>query len=256
MNYLNYPTSRYENYISSLLQAAGVKTYWFKKIDSTNSEAKRLINSNKYTLPTLIGSERQLSGYGKLNRRFISEIGGLYFSLIIRVPNLTYKNQGLLTTGVAWQLHLAIKNCLGINTKVKWVNDLIFNKKKVAGILIENLHDQIVIIGIGCNLFQEFLEKDIKTAGNLLKQEPNLILLSQLVVEIVNRLINFTNHFCHYNFLDDYKRNMVFLNETVKLKIGKKIIQGKIINLTPYANLVFKTDNGILLINSGEIIKP
>lgn len=244
-----------EFYINLLSSQLNMEVNWYEKIDSTNMEAKRFLLHNKYSHPVLIGSEMQTAGYGKKKRNFVSNIGGIYLSLIIKVPQLSIKNQGLLTTGIAWEMSLAIKECFNINTKFKWVNDILFNNKKVAGILVEIVRPKIAIIGIGCNLYQPNIQQKVNNAGNLLTYLPNETNICSFIINIISKLINFIPNFERTNFLNSYKQRMILMNRKVTFKIGNQIISGKVIDLSPEAYLIIRTNSSRKILNAGDIIQ-
>ena len=244
-----------EKYLKIVLSKFPVKINWWRSINSTNLYAKQELAANGYSGPVLYGSDEQTSGYGKQSRHFISQKGGIYLSLVIKVPQLNWQNQGLLTTGIAWQLHLAIKEVFHLETQFKWVNDLLFKGKKIAGILVEIPQPQVAVIGIGCNLYQNHLHNELKTAGNLLTKIPSEKEICQFIAQITENLLEFIPQFDQINFLPDYKKKLALMNHDVVLRVGKQIIQGKVTDLTQQANLVLETEEGLKNFNAGEVTK-
>ena len=247
--------SQKEKYLRIMLNKFQLEINWWRSINSTNLYAKQKLVSKGYSGPVLYGSDEQSSGYGKQSRHFISQKGGMYLSLVIKVPQLKWQNQGLLTTGIAWQLHLAIKEIFHLDTELKWVNDLLFKGQKVAGILVEIPQPQVAIIGIGCNLYQNHLINELKTAGNLLTKMPGEKQICHFVAQIIENLLEFIPHFDQINFLPEYKKKLALLNHEVVLALGKQRIKGKVIDLTQQANLVLKTEKGLESFNAGEVTK-
>lgn len=100
----------------------------------------------------------QTAGRGRQGRAFCSPAGsGLYFSLILR-PRLPFRDAPLLTACAAVAVARAIDNLYGTQVRIKWVNDLFLNGRKLCGILTEGgaslesgLLEQVVI-GIGINI--------------------------------------------------------------------------------------------------------
>ena len=238
-----------------LLTKFPLKINWWESIDSTNLYAKQKLAAMGYSGPVLYGSDEQTSGYGKQSRHFISQKGGIYLSLVIKVPQLNWQNQGLLSTGIAWQLQLAIKEVFHLDTQFKWVNDLLFKSKKIAGILVELPQPQVAVIGIGCNLYQERLNNELKTAGNLLSKMPSEKQICQFIAQITENLLEFIPHFDQINFLPEYKKKLALMNHDVVLTLGKQRIQGKVTDLTQQANLVLETEEGLKNFNAGEVTK-
>ena len=244
-----------EDNLKILLNKFQLEINWWRSINSTNLYAKQKLASKGYLGPVLYGSDEQSSGYGKQSRHFISQKGGIYLSLVIKVPQLNWQNQGLLTTGIAWQLYLAIKEVFHLDTQFKWVNDLLFKGKKIAGILVEVPQPQVAIIGIGCNLYQDHLHNELKTAGNLLTKIPSEKQICQFIAQITENLLEFIPHFDQINFLSEYKKNLALMNHDVVLALGKQKIKGKVTDLTQQANLVLETEEGLKNFNAGEVTK-
>ena len=244
-----------EDNLKILLNKFQLEINWWRSINSTNLYAKQKLASKGYLGPVLYGSDEQTSGYGKQSRYFISQKGGIYLSLVIKVPQLNWQNQGLLTTGIAWQLHLAIKEIFHLDTQFKWVNDLLFKGKKIAGILVEVPQPQVAIIGIGCNLYQDHLNNELKTAGNLLTKIASEKQICQFIAQITENLLEFIPQFDQVNFLPDYKKKLALMNHDVVLTMGKQRVLGKVTDITQQANLVLKTAAGLKSFNAGEVTK-
>ncbi|MDF7639541.1 biotin--[acetyl-CoA-carboxylase] ligase [Lactobacillus sp. ESL0791] len=255
MNNLTKKISPKQNKLQHLLQDLPLTVSWWQEIGSTSTAAKKFLQTHLYEQPLLFGSDRQTNGYGKKDRKFISETGGIYLSLLIKIPELTSQNQGLLTTGIAWELHETIKEELHTETEIKWVNDLLLNGKKVAGILVEKPQPQIAIIGIGCNLYQQQLEEALPTGTNLLTQPLTDEQTCHFIAALIHRLFPLTTTFATGTFLPEYKKHLCLLNQEVTMQIGKTTIVGQAVDLTPQANLVIKTNKGLKTIGAGEVTK-
>ena len=248
-------SSKKQEYLKILLNKFQLEINWWESIDSTNLYAKQKLAAKGYSGPVLYGSDEQASGYGKQSRHFISQKGGIYLSLVIEVPQLNWQNQGLLTTGIAWELYLAIKEIFHLETQFKWVNDLLFKGKKIAGILVEVPQPQVAVIGIGCNLYQNHLHNELKTAGNLLTKMPSEKQICQFIAQITENLLEFIPQFDQVNFLPDYKKKLTLMNHDVVLTMGKQRVLGKVIDITQQANLVLETETGLKSFNAGEVTK-
>ena len=130
----------------------------FESLDSTNNEAKRETANGKTDKPLLIISEEQTLGRGRNGRNFYSPKGtGLYFSLVTS-PKSDLTSAVGITSYAAVCVVEAIKELTGTDTKIKWVNDIYLDGKKLCGILTEAVSDfetgtvSNIIIGIGINL--------------------------------------------------------------------------------------------------------
>ena len=113
----------------------GKRIYYLEETDSTQNFALQ-IAQNKKENGTIIIAQKQTHGKGRLNRKWISPKGGIWFSIILQ-PNFTIEESVLLPIVTAIALSTAIQKSLKIKTNVKWPNDITLNRKKVAGIIID-----------------------------------------------------------------------------------------------------------------------
>lgn len=122
---------------------------------STNSVLKERAS----VLPhgTVLWSLRQSAGRGRSGRSFISPEGGLYYSMLLKFAE---PDERLLavTPLAAVAVVRALRSGCGIETVIKWPNDVLCGDKKICGILTESVTDQSgmrIIVGIGINVNTE-----------------------------------------------------------------------------------------------------
>lgn len=126
----------------------------FGEVESTND----LLKQQGENLPegTVFVAESQTAGRGRKARKFYSPKGlGLYFSILVK-PEIVGEEALLLTPMAAVAVAEGIEAIYGADARIKWVNDVFVNGKKVAGILTETVtkgNKQIFsVIGIGINI--------------------------------------------------------------------------------------------------------
>ena len=148
----------------------GKRIYYLEETDSTQNFALQ-IAQNKKENGTIIIAQKQTGGKGRLNRKWISPKGGIWFSIILH-PNFTIEESILLPIVTAIALSNAIQKSLKIKTNVKWPNDITLKRKKVAGIIIDasfqsNVIENIIIgVGINYKIKSKELEKKIVKTPN------------------------------------------------------------------------------------------
>lgn len=157
-----------------------IDIYTYKLVSSTNDVAKTLaLNGAKHG--TVIISEEQSVGKGRLGRVFYSPANtGIYMSIILR-PNLTAMDSVLITTSASVAICNAIQKVTGIECQIKWINDIYLNNKKVGGILTEastNFESGTIdylILGIGLNFNKpkESFPKELETIASSLFSNNN-----------------------------------------------------------------------------------
>ncbi len=168
----------------------GSKIYCFDKIDSTNEYIKKHLS--ELNNGDIVFAQEQTNGRGRHGNIWISPIGNLYFSF--------YLKEELLHNQLFYYLmksSIAVINTLkkyNIDAKIKYPNDIIIDRKKIAGILIEsNGYQKIeyLIIGIGINI-NETIFRDLKynaiSFKNLLEKEVDPKDVLKLFIQSYNEL--------------------------------------------------------------------
>ena len=142
----------------------------FDEIDSTNTEAKRMV-ADGFKADAILVAHTQTAGRGRMGRSFYSPAQtGAYFS-ILHTLDTPLCDAVAITSAASVAVMRAIRTLAGIQTDIKWVNDLYYNGKKICGILTEavsageSIH---VIVGIGINLDTADFPEELKAiAGSL-----------------------------------------------------------------------------------------
>ena len=131
------------------------KIFRFKKVESTNDSAIRIIK-NSNTDYGMIIADKQINGRGQYGKKWISYNGNLFISLFYKFNHLSVSLKQITKINC-----LLVKKLLSIYYKKKIIfkkpNDLLINNKKICGILQENiskLNNKYLIVGIGINLIK------------------------------------------------------------------------------------------------------
>tara|TARA_B100001063_G_scaffold214130_1_gene214146 strand:+ start:24 stop:554 length:531 start_codon:yes stop_codon:yes gene_type:complete len=132
------------------------KIFKFKKVESTNNSAIRIIKNSNIDYGMII-AEKQTSGRGQYGKKWISYKGNLFVSFFYRFDAYTISLKQITKINC-----LLVKKLLSIYYKkkitLKKPNDLMINKKKICGILqekISKLKKKYLIVGIGINLIKD-----------------------------------------------------------------------------------------------------
>ncbi|WP_426143670.1 bifunctional biotin--[acetyl-CoA-carboxylase] ligase/biotin operon repressor BirA [Pseudomonas sp. DWP3-1-2] len=141
------------------IQAAAPSLDWpvqiFDSIDSTNVAAIRSINL-RVPVPLIVLAERQTAGRGRRGRKWVSPFGeNIYYSLALRIEGGMRQLEGLsLLVGLAVLKTLKEVGVSAVG--LKWPNDVLVGRRKIAGVLLELLGDPAdvchVVIGVGLNV--------------------------------------------------------------------------------------------------------
>ncbi len=131
------------------------KIFRFKKVESTNNSAIRIIKNSNIDYGMII-ADKQKKGRGQYGKKWISYNGNLFVSFFYKFNHLSISLKKITEINC-----LLVKKLLSIYYKKKIIfkkpNDLLINNKKICGILQENiskLNKKYLIVGIGINLIK------------------------------------------------------------------------------------------------------
>lgn len=170
----------------------GRNNIYYKQIDSTQSEIWRLIENKYAPSGTLVYADIQTEGKGTHGKIWhTDEIGNIAFSFFIQMDCNIKKLQGL-TLEIARIVIDILKEQYKLNLEIKTPNDIVFNGKKIGGILTETKvakeNVKYLVIGIGINTCKEKFSEDIKNIATSIKKEFNIdIDTEKFIVEFCNR---------------------------------------------------------------------
>ncbi|MFA6430897.1 MAG: biotin--[acetyl-CoA-carboxylase] ligase [Candidatus Margulisiibacteriota bacterium] len=128
----------------------GKKIIHLPLVDSTNDEAKRAILSGEGEGVVVI-ADAQEKGRGKPGQSWYSPKGNLYLSAVIK-PHKNPKDLAPITLLSGIAARSAIIEGAELYPIIKWPNDILFDGKKIGGILVERVSSGHLILGIGINI--------------------------------------------------------------------------------------------------------
>ncbi len=237
-----------------------VNIHVHQSIDSTNQEAKRLL-TQKLQQDTIIIAASQSEGRGRLGRNFYSPLNtGLYFSYIV-TQVLSIKDALKITSSAAVATSRAIEEVVDAHIEIKWVNDLIKDEKKVAGILTEGVSNfesgkvESIVIGIGINLFPPkggFPPELQDIATTLLDREEDII--NNLSVSLITHLHKILQDVHDPSIMDEYRERSCLLDTPITVIQHDNSYPAYVIAIEDDGSLKIKDENNIeKVLNSGEI---
>ena len=244
----------------------GRRVYYFEEIDSTQDFAQQIALDKKEN-GTIVIAEKQTAGRGRLDRKWTSPKGGMWFSLIIH-PKFDVSSSTLVPIAGAVALAKSIKTTLDVDVSVKWPNDITLDGKKVAGMLVDASFQanniDYIILGIGINF-----DVDLKKIEKRLSKSPNFYGVNSLR----KKNDNTPPKILLREFLLQFEKILTQLNRGEKTKIvkewtrkadkiGKKIIintsDGKISGISQGIDndgaLKLKTSKGVKKIFVGDVV--
>ena len=216
---------------------------------STNNDLKRLAAEGA-PHGTVVVANKQTAGRGRMGRSFLSPEGGIYMSVLLR-PQCKAEMLMHLTCAVAVSVCDAIEAVCAIRPQVKWINDLILDRKKLGGILTElslNADGTVkyAIVGIGINI--GVVPEEVADMATALSTDKNRVIAA--IIEHLSR-IDPTDR---TSFIVPYKRDCVTLNQHVRVIQASGEFTGIAKDLTEDGGLVVQKDDGTqFTVGTGEV---
>jgi len=235
--------------IEKLLRGAEIEIY--NVIDSTNNEAKRCAQSGE-ALPRLVCAESQSAGRGRLGRSFYSPEGtGLYMSLAFEAK-ADMADAVAITSAAAVAVADTVDELCGTDCKIKWVNDIYLDGRKVCGILAEATScngKNIIVVGVGVNCTTEFFPDDIKDrAGSVGSVDRSL-----LAAKIAEELLAYANNPHDRSWLAQYKNRSLVLGKEISYTENNITKKAKAIDIDRNGGLVICENGEIKTLSTGEV---
>lgn len=256
-------------------------------IDSTNLECKRqcvkavtfrnadgtLTAEGKKLHQHVVVADSQTAGRGRLGRSFYSPSqSGVYMSMIY-IPRNNIVHPARMTATAAVAVCHAIQKIFHIKAKIKWVNDIFINGRKICGILTEGIANfetggiEAAIVGIGINLCESesgFPEEIANSAGSLLGKKNASMQRSELAAQVALELAEMyeiqeqdLNSPEAKQIMQEYKERTFLIGQTLEISPvinGNEKYFAKAVDVTEEAALVVQKEDGSLVtLQSGEV---
>lgn len=225
------------------------------EVDSTNTYLKT--HRADLSHATVVYADKQTAGRGRYDRAWVSQEGGLYFSVLLQPPYNPFLSN--LTQLMA----VSICNMLeqfSLTPVIKWPNDVQINGQKISGILSEAVFDksvfQAVVLGVGINVNQEHLEHVGQPATSL--KLAGVQTTRETVLE--NVLHFFWQDYpalCEKGFETisaAYTKRFAALGKEITVKDGDKTIFGRVEGISPRGTLLLRTTQGLKEIYIGDVL--
>lgn len=230
------------------------RVVYFDSVDSTNTQAKRMINDGANDVFLVVAAE-QTAGRGRQGKSFYSPANtGIYMSLVVH-PNTLIQNAVGITTASCVAVCRAIEKITDVKPSVKWVNDVYVGDKKICGILTEAVTDfetQIVssvVVGIGVNISTEDFPDGVENASSL-NVDVKRAELTAAVANELNRII----YADFSEYIDYYREHSMLIGKDIfYVKNGEKVF-AKATAIDSDGGLEVLLENGEkTVLRSGEI---
>ncbi|MDY2594881.1 MAG: biotin--[acetyl-CoA-carboxylase] ligase [Oliverpabstia sp.] len=243
-------------------QWVGQRVYFYEKIDSTNTQAKRLAEEDAPS-GTLVVSDCQVKGKGRRGRVWTSPKGEAIYMTILLRPQIRPDRASMVTLVMGLSVVQAIRNVLGLETSIKWPNDVVLNRKKLVGILTEMSaqmdYIEYLVIGTGINANMTAFSEELKDKATSLRMEMGrpvnraaLIAESMKYFEKNYEIFEKTQDLS--GLMEDYQAVLANLNQPVRVLEPGHEYSGIARGINEKGELLVEREDGtVTAVYSGEV---
>lgn len=250
--------------IQNLLSAESIRTIeefqLFEDIDSTNAEAIRQIKAGN-TANRLVLSSSQSAGRGRRGRVWQSPANaGIYLSLMRRFNLQPNALQGLsLLTAMSVKSALESIGIHGL--KLKWPNDILFQEKKLAGILLELQYREkacFLVFGIGLNIslpaeIMQTIDRPVTDITSIASNIPDHNTIAATVVSHLCEKLAVYEVSGFSSFAESWNESDYYRGRDIEIQNGETRMIGKSLGVDPSGALLLQGADGVQSINGGEV---
>ena len=245
-------------------QIIGKEMIYNPSVDSTNRVAKALAY-HEAAEGTIVVAEEQTGGKGRLERNFYSPRGkGIWFSVILR-PNFLPRDAPKCTLMAAVAVAEAM-NRFNLKAEIKWPNDILFDNRKLVGILTEitgefaRINYLVIGIGINVNISRDEFPEELRPIAASLSEmnggEISRVKFFRAVLEEFDKLYRQVKTSGFGKTLELWKKYNVTLGKNIRVISAMndgETFTGKAVDLNADGALVVETSQGLKTVYAGDV---
>ena len=218
---------------------------YYPEVSSTMDAAKDLARKNCPDF-TVVVAGRQTRGRGRLKRQWLSDDGGLYFTMVLR-PDISVLLSSRVNFLASLTLARVLRELFQIDAAVKWPNDILVDDHKISGMLseLEAETDRVLFISIGMGINVNNDPSEVEPGASSLKkiigrEISKKMLLTRFLAEFEGH----TKRADFENVISEWKRYTVTLNRRVKIVTHKEVSDGLAVDVEQDGALVLELADG------------
>ena len=228
------------------------------EVESTNTV---LLSSKEFgTNGTVLLSEFQSKGKGRKDRTWISSAGqNLTFSILLK-NDVRDTKINLFNFGASLAVAQSLENLYQLNVELKWPNDVLVHKKKIAGILIESTSKGSkitkLVVGIGVNVNQPNFPGKFDIQPTSVRREfKSIASREKLLSELLNNYENIVESISTGSdkILNDWRARCKMIGEKIKIVENDKIKSGVFEDIDENGFLILKVGDKKEKIHFGDV---
>lgn len=221
--------------------------HYFDSLSSTMDKARELAR-NGAPDQSIVVAQSQKNGRGRMQRKWFSKKGGLYFTLILRpqIPAISGFLVNFITSSV---LAETIREHTGLKAMVKWPNDILIDGQKLSGMLSEMEAEAEMVtfvnIGIGLNVNND-PSNDEQTATSIARELGHTVNRRTLLTLFLDRLAIRLNNIDLENAVQNWKQYTMTIGRQVTIVTAKGTTEGKAVDVDNSGALLLKLGDGTI----------
>ena len=220
---------------------------------STQDDLYQLASTDSVIPKTILASEYQTSGRGRLDRTFTAPpMSALTFSLYIE-PKVEREEWSFITLLAGLSVHEALASLdPQVSVGIKWPNDLLIGDKKFVG-MIAQATKKGIILGIGINVGMTAEELPVENATSLALEGFSNLDRNEILASIINHFeINIEMWEHDKSFLAEYRSASVTIGKDVEVTLpGGELIHSKAIDISNAGALLLEDGSEVTV---GDVV--
>lgn len=247
-------------YLNLYLDEKPADIRWFEELDSTNNYLKEL-SRDKNVQNAVAIAEYQTGGKGRLGRAWTSDAGdSVQMSFLIK-PDASPTDANAYNFAGTLGICRAIEQTCGIDVKIKWPNDIVYEGRKLCGILTEMSTDmnriEYIVFGAGVNVNQNAFRGELADKAISLRmikgEKINRSALCAAEIKCVFDYFDLINAGETDKVMEEYKQKSAILGKRVQIISINEKISGVCEDFGSGGELLLNIDGKIKPFHAGEV---
>ena len=218
---------------------------YYPEVSSTMDTAKELARKDCPDF-TVVVAGRQTRGRGRLRRQWLSDDGGLYFTMVLR-PDIPVLLSSRVNFLASLTLARVLRELFQIDAAVKWPNDILVDGHKISGMLseLEAETDRVLFISIGMGINVNNDPSGVEPGASSLKKITGReISKKMLLARFLSEFEECIKRADFENVISEWKRYTVTLNRRVKIVTHKEVSEGLAVDVEQDGALILELADG------------
>ncbi len=218
---------------------------YYPEVSSTMDTAKELARKNCSDF-TVVVAGRQIKGRGRLKRQWLSDDGGLYFTIVLR-PDIPVGLSSRVNFLASLTLARVLRETFQIDAAVKWPNDILVDGRKISGMLseLEAETDRVLFISIGMGINVNNDPSEVEPGASSLKKITGReISKKMLLARFLDEFQKCLQKEEFENVISEWKKYTVTLNRQVKIVTHQEVSEGLAVDVEQDGALVLELADG------------